>query len=109
MCDAAAPQDAADVIMLPTTDEQGGVFSRAADRLLLGSHDFASLSGFLVPAVESGLRVTSRSVVVLLEGLEKTPSMTGLLGDLCHNLENRGSTSPLVLSSGTKHLPHIQV
>ncbi|XP_078804398.1 cortactin-binding protein 2 isoform X4 [Oryzias latipes] len=59
--------------------------------------------GFLVPAVESGLRVTSRSVVVLLEGLEKTPSMTGLLGDLCHNLENRGSTSPLVLSSGPHH------
>ncbi|RVE71314.1 hypothetical protein OJAV_G00050520 [Oryzias javanicus] len=59
--------------------------------------------GFLVPAVESGLRRTPGSVVVLLEGLERAASMTGLLGDLCHSLENRGSASPLVLSSGPHH------
>uniref|UniRef100_A0A3Q1ETH7 Cortactin-binding protein 2 n=1 Tax=Acanthochromis polyacanthus TaxID=80966 RepID=A0A3Q1ETH7_9TELE len=40
-----------------------------------------------------------RCVVVLLEGLEKASSLTGLLGDLCHSLDNRGSASPLVLNT----------
>lgn len=64
-----------------------------------------SASGFLVPAVGLGVGVlpghTGRCVVVLLEGLEKASSLTGLLGDLCHSLDNRGSTSPLVLNTGT--------
>ncbi|XP_041795278.1 cortactin-binding protein 2 [Chelmon rostratus] len=55
--------------------------------------------GFLVPAVGSGGH-TGHCVVVLLEGLKKASSLTGLLGDLCHSLDNRGSASPLVLSSG---------
>ena len=62
-------------------------------------------SGFLVPAAGSGSCV-SPSVVVLLEGLEKASSLTGLLGDLCHSLDNRGSASPLALSTGT-HSSHI--
>ncbi|XP_076589214.1 cortactin-binding protein 2 [Chaetodon auriga] len=55
--------------------------------------------GFLVPAGGSGGHA-GRCVVVLLEGLKKASSLTGLLGDLCHSLDNRGSASPLVLSSG---------
>lgn len=61
------------------------------------------LLGFLVPAV--GLRVgvspgpTGHCVVVLLEGLEKASSLTGLLGDLCHSLDNRAA-SPLLLNTG---------
>uniref|UniRef100_A0A3P8T093 Cortactin-binding protein 2 n=1 Tax=Amphiprion percula TaxID=161767 RepID=A0A3P8T093_AMPPE len=62
------------------------------------------LSGFLVPAPGSGVGLpaghTGRCVVVLLEGLEKASSLTGLLGDLCHSLDNRGSASPLVLNTG---------
>uniref|UniRef100_A0A8C2WYJ6 CortBP2/NAV1-like AAA+ ATPase lid domain-containing protein n=2 Tax=Cyclopterus lumpus TaxID=8103 RepID=A0A8C2WYJ6_CYCLU len=58
--------------------------------------------GFLVPAAGSGPPGgrTGPSVVVLLEGLEKASSLTGLLGDLCHSLDNRGSASPLVLNAG---------
>ncbi|XP_040894555.1 cortactin-binding protein 2 [Toxotes jaculatrix] len=60
--------------------------------------------GFLVPAVVSGVGIppgpTGHCVVVLLEGLEKASSLTGLLGDLCHSLDNRGSASPLVLNTG---------
>nr|XP_046249430.1 cortactin-binding protein 2 isoform X3 [Scatophagus argus]XP_046249431.1 cortactin-binding protein 2 isoform X3 [Scatophagus argus] len=58
--------------------------------------------GFLVPAVGSG-RHAGHSVVVLLEGLEKASSLTGLLGDLCHSLDSRGSAAPLVLSTGPHH------
>ncbi|KAK9516225.1 hypothetical protein VZT92_024168 [Zoarces viviparus] len=61
--------------------------------------------GFLVPAVGSGVPggppgPTGPCVVVLLEGLEKASSLTGLLGDLCPSLDNRSSASPLVLSTG---------
>nr|XP_033490483.1 cortactin-binding protein 2 [Epinephelus lanceolatus] len=63
--------------------------------------------GFLVPAVGSGVGVpggcTAHCVVVLLEGLEKASSLTGLLGDLCHSLDNRGYASPLVLNTGPHH------
>uniref|UniRef100_A0A8D0CXI7 Cortactin binding protein 2 n=1 Tax=Sander lucioperca TaxID=283035 RepID=A0A8D0CXI7_SANLU len=63
--------------------------------------------GFLVPAVGSGVGVpagnTGHCVVVLLEGLEKASSLTGLLGDLCHSLDNRHSASPLVLNTGPHH------
>ncbi|KAF1386419.1 hypothetical protein PFLUV_G00094630 [Perca fluviatilis] len=63
--------------------------------------------GFLVPAVGSGVSVpagnTAHCVVVLLEGLEKASSLTGLLGDLCHSLDNRRSASPLVLNTGPHH------
>lgn len=62
------------------------------------------VAGFLVPAVGVGVGVppgpTGRCVVVLLEGLEKASSLTGLLGDLCHSLDNRGSASPLILNTG---------
>ncbi len=65
------------------------------------------ISGFLVPAVGSGVGVpgghTGHCVVVLLGGLEKASSLTGLLGDLSHSLDNRGSASPLVLNSGMTH------
>ncbi|XP_034031623.1 cortactin-binding protein 2 [Thalassophryne amazonica] len=62
--------------------------------------------GFLVPAV--GSHVAARDVhnghcvVLLLEGLEKTSSLSGLLGDLCHSLDNRCSAAPLLLHS----VPH---
>ncbi|KAM4618923.1 cortactin-binding protein 2 isoform 2-T2 [Polymixia lowei] len=64
--------------------------------------------GFLVPASGrpgsggqgGGVR---HSVVVLLEGLEKASSLPGLLGDLCHSLENRGSAYPLALLTGPHH------
>ncbi|XP_034734769.1 cortactin-binding protein 2 [Etheostoma cragini] len=63
--------------------------------------------GFLVPAVGSGVSVpagnTGHCVLVLLEGLEKASSLTGLLGDLCHGLDNRRSASPLVLNTGLHH------
>ncbi|KAM3870407.1 cortactin-binding protein 2 [Diretmus argenteus] len=63
--------------------------------------------GFLVPAVGSGVRAsggeTGHCVVVLLEGLEKASSLSGLLGDLCHSLDNRGSASPLALLTGPHH------
>ncbi|XP_028286059.1 cortactin-binding protein 2 isoform X2 [Parambassis ranga] len=60
--------------------------------------------GFLVPAAGSGVGLpaahTARCVVVLLEGLEKASSLTGLLGDLCHSLDDRGAASPLLLNTG---------
>ncbi|XP_047452236.1 cortactin-binding protein 2 [Mugil cephalus] len=63
--------------------------------------------GFLMPVVGSGVGIPAghagRCVVVLLEGLEKASSLTGLLGDLCHSLDNRGSASPLVLNTGPHH------
>ncbi|KAM9377085.1 cortactin-binding protein 2 [Pholidichthys leucotaenia] len=59
--------------------------------------------GFLVPAVRVPTGQTGRCVVVLLEGLEKASSLMGLLGDLCHSLDNRGSASPLILNAG----PHL--
>lgn len=60
----------------------------------------SSLSGFLVPTAASSGH-TSRCVVMLLEGLEKASSLTGLLGDLCHSLDTRDSSSPLLLNTGT--------
>ncbi|KAM4734099.1 cortactin-binding protein 2 isoform 3-T3 [Anableps anableps] len=64
--------------------------------------------GFLVPAVGSGFGgvsgYTDHCVVVLLEGLEKASSLTGLLGDLCLSLDNRSSASPLILSTGLHHV-----
>ncbi|KAK5624126.1 hypothetical protein CRENBAI_010922 [Crenichthys baileyi] len=64
--------------------------------------------GFLVPAVRSGFGGvsgdTDRCVVVLLEGLEKASSLTGLLGDLCLSLDNRGTASPLILSTDSHHI-----
>nr|AAR16331.1 cortactin-binding protein 2 [Tetraodon nigroviridis] len=58
--------------------------------------------GFLVPtAAASG--GAARCVVVLLEGLEKASSLTGLLGDLCHSLDTRDSSSPLLLNTGPHH------
>ncbi|XP_043981669.1 cortactin-binding protein 2 isoform X3 [Gambusia affinis] len=64
--------------------------------------------GFLVPATGSGFRevcgYSDQCVVVLLEGVEKASSLTGLLGDLCLSLDNRGSASPLILSTGLHHV-----
>uniref|UniRef100_A0A096M0D9 Cortactin-binding protein 2 n=1 Tax=Poecilia formosa TaxID=48698 RepID=A0A096M0D9_POEFO len=68
--------------------------------------------GFLVPA--AGFREVSgysdQCVVVLLEGVEKASSLTGLLGDLCFSLDNRGSASPLILSTAYSHesLHHVR-
>ncbi|KAM9854831.1 cortactin-binding protein 2 [Aulostomus maculatus] len=63
--------------------------------------------GFLVSARAAGAGSASGPgrccVVVLLEGLEKASSLSGLLGDLCHSLDNRGSASPLVLNTGPHH------
>ncbi|XP_060891945.1 cortactin-binding protein 2 [Labrus mixtus] len=60
--------------------------------------------GFLVPTLGSGVRVPGGNcVVVLLEGLEKASSLTGLLGDLCHSLDNRSSASPLLFNTGPHH------
>lgn len=56
------------------------------------------MAGFLVPAASGH---GARSVVMLLEGLEKASSLTGLLGDLCHSLDTRDPSSPLLLNSGT--------
>ncbi|XP_029697563.1 cortactin-binding protein 2 [Takifugu rubripes] len=58
--------------------------------------------GFLVPTVASAGR-TARCVVVLLEGLEKASSLTCLLGDLCHSLDTRDPSSPLLLNTGPHH------
>lgn len=62
--------------------------------------------GFLVP-VGSGVRLptqhTNHCVVVLLEGLEKASSLTGLLGDLCDSLDSRSIASSLVLNTGPHH------
>ncbi|XP_032403863.1 cortactin-binding protein 2 isoform X3 [Xiphophorus hellerii] len=64
--------------------------------------------GFLVPAAGSGFGevcgYSDQCVVVLLEGVEKASSLTGLLGDLCLSLDNRGSASPLILSTGLHHV-----
>lgn len=38
---------------------------------------------------------------MLLEGLEKASSLPGLLGDLCHSLDTRDPSSPLLLNTGT--------
>ncbi|KAI4793635.1 hypothetical protein KUCAC02_032586, partial [Chaenocephalus aceratus] len=54
---------------------------------------------FLVPAGGSG----SRCVLVLLEGLERASSLSGLMGDLCLSLDSRGSGAPLHLSTGPHH------
>ncbi|XP_013865716.1 cortactin-binding protein 2, partial [Austrofundulus limnaeus] len=63
--------------------------------------------GFLVPAAGSRFGSaaghTGHCVVMLLEGLEKAASLTGLLGDLCHSLDNRGAASPLLLNMGSHH------
>ncbi|XP_037836550.1 cortactin-binding protein 2 isoform X3 [Kryptolebias marmoratus] len=63
--------------------------------------------GFLAPAAGSRFRVAAghagRCVVMLLEGLEKASSLTGLLGDFCHSLDNRGSASPLLLNTGSHY------
>ncbi|XP_056137527.1 cortactin-binding protein 2 [Lampris incognitus] len=61
--------------------------------------------GFLVPAVGVGGSSGScgHAVVVLLEGLEKASSMSILLGDLCHGLDNRGSACPFTLLTGPHH------
>lgn len=66
------------------------------------------VSGFLVPAVETGCH-TGHCVVVLLECLEKASSLTGLLGDLCHSLDNRGAASPLVLNTGMAHRQSVEL
>ncbi|CAL8376230.1 unnamed protein product [Arctogadus glacialis] len=61
--------------------------------------------GFLVPAVLGVLGVpadvppAAGSVLVLLEGLDRTPSLGALLGDLCHSLDHRGTAS-LALPTG---------
>ncbi|KAJ3596761.1 hypothetical protein NHX12_003162 [Muraenolepis orangiensis] len=56
--------------------------------------------GFLVPVGRAtDVPSAAGSVLVLLEGLDKTPSLAGLLGDLCHSLDNRGSAS-LALPTG---------
>ncbi|XP_069000114.1 cortactin-binding protein 2 isoform X2 [Embiotoca jacksoni] len=60
--------------------------------------------GFLVPTVGSEVGgPAGRCVVVLLEGLEKASSLTGLLGDLCHSLDNRSCASPVLLNTGPHH------
>ncbi|XP_077373386.1 cortactin-binding protein 2 [Festucalex cinctus] len=53
--------------------------------------------GFLVPssACDHG-----GCVVLLLQGLEKAASLSALLGDLCHSLDNRTSAAPLLLNAG---------
>ncbi|XP_061534047.1 cortactin-binding protein 2 isoform X1 [Phycodurus eques] len=55
-------------------------------------------SGFLIPA--SPACDHGRCVVLLLQGLEKAPSLSGLLGDLCYSLDNRTSTAHLLLNAG---------
>ncbi|XP_019750371.1 cortactin-binding protein 2 isoform X2 [Hippocampus comes] len=56
--------------------------------------------GFLVPssACDHG-----GCVVLLLQGLEKAASLSGLLGDLCHSLDNRTSTASLLLNAVPHH------
>ncbi|XP_035282653.1 cortactin-binding protein 2 [Anguilla anguilla] len=50
--------------------------------------------GFLVPANQAA---AGRSVVMILEGLEKVRSLSELLGDLCDSLETRGVVYPVPL------------
>ncbi|KAG9329574.1 hypothetical protein JZ751_003661, partial [Albula glossodonta] len=50
--------------------------------------------GFLVPVNHVS---TGRSVVMVLEGLERVHSLSELLGDLCDSLEARGTAYPLPL------------
>ncbi|XP_057693397.1 cortactin-binding protein 2 isoform X2 [Corythoichthys intestinalis] len=57
--------------------------------------------GFLVPAAASSNN--GSCVVLLLQGLEKAASLSGLLGDLCHSLDNRNSTTPMLLNAGPHH------
>ncbi|XP_077567403.1 cortactin-binding protein 2 [Stigmatopora nigra] len=54
--------------------------------------------GFLLPATAASDH--GRCVVLLLTGLEKSASLSGLLGDLCHSLDNRSSGTPLPLAAG---------
>ncbi|XP_061679095.1 cortactin-binding protein 2 isoform X2 [Syngnathoides biaculeatus] len=68
--------------------------SLTKERLL----DTLVTSGFLVPA--SPACDHGRCVVLLLQGLEKAASLSGLLGDLCHSLDNRTSNGPLLLNAG---------
>ncbi|XP_077453650.1 cortactin-binding protein 2 [Stigmatopora argus] len=55
--------------------------------------------GFLLP-VTAAASDHGRCVVLLLMGLEKSASLSGLLGDLCHSLDNRSSGAPLPLAAG---------
>ncbi|KAJ8381865.1 hypothetical protein SKAU_G00026430 [Synaphobranchus kaupii] len=50
--------------------------------------------GFLVPVNQAA---PGRSVVMILEGLEKVCSLSELLGDLCDSLETRGVLYPVPL------------
>lgn len=55
-------------------------------------------SGFLVPV---GSEVSSsHRVVVVVERLEKASSLSALMGDICHSLDQRGPQSTINLSSG---------
>ncbi|XP_029991437.1 cortactin-binding protein 2 [Sphaeramia orbicularis] len=60
--------------------------------------------GFLVPGISIPGSCSGRCVVVLLEGLEKAASLLGLLGDLCHSLDNRGTSSTMVVNNGPHHI-----
>ncbi|KAK1887379.1 Cortactin-binding protein 2, partial [Dissostichus eleginoides] len=68
-------------------------------RCIKSKQDVGGLGCFLVPAGGSG----SRCVLVLLEGLERASSLSGLMGDLCLSLDSRGSAAPLHLSTGPHH------
>ncbi|KAM9816176.1 cortactin-binding protein 2 isoform X1 [Syngnathus typhle] len=56
--------------------------------------------GFLLPASAPDHGVC---LVLLLQGLEKAASLPALLGDLCHSLDNRTSSVPLLLNAGPHH------
>ncbi|XP_077423671.1 cortactin-binding protein 2 [Vanacampus margaritifer] len=53
--------------------------------------------GFLVPVSACN---HGGCVVLLLQGLEKAASLSALLGDLCHSLDNRTFALPLLLNTG---------
>ncbi|KAG5273818.1 hypothetical protein AALO_G00155880 [Alosa alosa] len=61
--------------------------------------------GFLVPAREA---CVGGRVVVLLEGLERAPSLSELLGDLCEALENRGAVCSISPQHGQDGLYYFQ-
>ncbi|XP_066541224.1 cortactin-binding protein 2 [Hoplias malabaricus] len=61
--------------------------------------------GFLISVREAA---PGRSVVALLEGLEKAQSLSHLLEDLCEALENRGSLYSLSLDHGPDGLYYFQ-
>ncbi|XP_062403161.1 cortactin-binding protein 2 isoform X1 [Sardina pilchardus] len=61
--------------------------------------------GFLVPAREP---CVGGRVVVLLEGLERAPSLSELLGDLCEALENRGAVCSISPQHGQDGLYYFQ-